>query len=398
MGNVYTVSQVNRYIRNLFEQDFLLGRISVKGEVSNLKYHTSGHIYFSLKDAGGVLPAVMFAGNRQGLRFRMENGDRVIVSGEISVYERDGRYQIYAKEIRKEGVGDLYARYLQLKNELEEMGMFDPIYKKPIPRYVNRVGIVTAKTGAAIQDMVQIAGRRNPYVQLYLYPAQVQGDGAAETIVNGIRCLDRMGLDVLIVGRGGGSIEDLWAFNERIVAEAIFNCNTPVISAVGHETDTTIADWVADLRAPTPSAAAEQAVFDYRQALSYACDLETRLQKAAGQKIQNAASRLERYQTIVRFCAPANRLEQKWNQYSEYRTRLQYCIRQKLTQKKHSLELICQRLQDLSPLKKLCGGYGYITTDGIPLEHPEQVNPGDLLTIRLSDGKISAQVTECSSI
>ncbi len=398
MGNVYTVSQVNRYIRNLFEQDFMLGRISVKGEVSNLKYHTSGHIYFSLKDAGGVLPAVMFAGNRQGLRFRMENGDRVIVSGEISVYERDGRYQIYAKEIRKEGVGDLYARYLQLKNELEEMGMFDPIYKKPIPRYVSRVGIVTAKTGAAIQDMVQIAGRRNPYVQLYLYPAQVQGDGAAETIVNGIRCLDRMGLDVLIVGRGGGSIEDLWAFNERIVAEAIFNCNTPVISAVGHETDTTIVDWVADLRAPTPSAAAEQAVFDYRQALSYACDLEVRLQNAAEQKIRNAASCLERYRTIVRFCAPANRLERKRNQYSEYQTRLQYCIRQKLTQKKNSLELICQRLQDLSPLKKLCGGYGYITADGIPLEHPEQVNPGDLLTIRLADGKISAQVTECSSI
>ena len=255
MGNIYTIRQVNRYISNMFTQDFMLNRIYVKGEVSNCKYHTSGHIYFTLKDAAGTISGVMFAGNRRGLAFRMKEGDRVVVTGSIEVYERDGKYQLYAKEITLDGEGDLYLRYEALKHELEEMGMFAQEYKKRIPRYVKRVGIVTASTGAAIQDIRNIASRRNPYVQLILYPALVQGDGAAESIVNGIHALDLLGVDVMIVGRGGGSIEDLWAFNEEIVARAIFECETPVISAVGHETDTTIADYVADLRAPTPSAA-----------------------------------------------------------------------------------------------------------------------------------------------
>ena len=240
--NVYTVGQVNTYIKNMFAQDFLLHRVCVKGEVSNCKYHTSGHIYFTLKDATGTISGVMFAGNRRGLAFRMKEGDRVVVTGSIEVYERDGKYQLYAKEITLDGEGDLYLRYEALKHELEEMGMFAQEYKKPIPRYVKRVGIVTAPTGAAIQDIRNIASRRNPYVQLILYPALVQGDGAAESIVNGIHALDLLGVDVMIVGRGGGSIEDLWAFNEEIVARAIFECETPVISAVGHETDTTIAE------------------------------------------------------------------------------------------------------------------------------------------------------------
>ena len=264
MKHVYTVAQVNTYIKNMFTQDFMLNRIYIKGEVSNCKYHSSGHIYFSLKDEGGAMACVMFAGDRKGLAFPMQDGQSVIVLGRVGVYERSGSYQLYAKEIIRDGAGRLYEAYEKLKEELEEMGMFAPQYKQPIPFYAKRVGVVTAPTGAAVQDIRNIALRRNPYVQLILYPAQVQGEGAADSIVRGIEALDALGLDVLIVGRGGGSIEDLWAFNEEKVARAIFDCSTPVISAVGHETDTTIADYVADLRAPTPSAAAELAVADIR--------------------------------------------------------------------------------------------------------------------------------------
>ena len=260
MKNTYSVGQVNRYIKNMFTQDYLLQKIYVKGEVSNCKYHTSGHIYFSLKDETGTLNCVMFAGHRRGLAFAMKNGDKVIVGGSVDVYERDGRYQMYAKEITLEGAGTLYERYLALKQELEDMGMFAQEYKQPIPRFIRRLGVVTAPTGAAVQDIRNISYRRNPYLQIILYPALVQGAGAAESIVKGIQMLDKTDVDVIIVGRGGGSIEDLWAFNEEIVARAIFECSTPIISAVGHETDFTIADFVADLRAPTPSAAAELAI------------------------------------------------------------------------------------------------------------------------------------------
>ena len=252
MKNVYSIRQVNLYISNMFRQDFMLNRIYVKGEVSNCKYHTSGHIYFSLKDDSGSLACVMFAGNRSGLKFQMQNGQSVIVLGSISVYERDGKYQLYAREIIQDGMGLLYEKFQALKQELEEMGMFAPEYKQPIPAFSRRVGIVTAPTGAAIRDIMNISYRRNPYVQLILYPALVQGEEAADSIVRGIELLDQSHVDVIIVGRGGGSMEDLWAFNEEKVSRAIFQCETPVISAVGHETDFTIADYVADLRAPTP--------------------------------------------------------------------------------------------------------------------------------------------------
>ena len=261
--NVYTVKQVNAYIKNMFTQDFMLNRIYVKGEVSNCKYHTSGHIYFSLKDESGTIACVMFAGQRGGLSFHMREGQQIIVLGSVNVYERTGSYQLYANEIRLDGEGALYEKYQMLKQELEEMGMFAPEYKQEIPAYAKRIGVVTAPTGAAIRDIMNISARRNPYVQLILYPAQVQGEGAKESIVRGIRMLEMKEVDVIIIGRGGGSIEDLCAFNEEEVARAIFDCTVPVISAVGHETDVTIADYVADLRAPTPSAAAELAVWDY---------------------------------------------------------------------------------------------------------------------------------------
>lgn len=293
--SVYSVGQVNSYIKNMFAQDFMLSRIYVRGEVSNCKYHTSGHLYFSLKDASGTIACVMFAGQRRGLAFRMKDGDKVIVGGSVNVYERDGKYQLYAREISLEGAGLLYERFLALKKELEEMGMFAPEYKQPIPFYVKRLGVVTAPNGAVIQDIRNVAYRRNPYVQIVLYPALVQGEGAVESIVRGIETLDRLHLDVLIVGRGGGSIEDLWAFNEEPVARAIFNCETPVISAVGHETDTTIADYVADLRAPTPSAAAELAVTDIRGILERMDQYRRRMNYSLQTQVQQARTRLQSY-------------------------------------------------------------------------------------------------------
>ena len=290
MKNVYSVGQVNTYIRNMFAQDFMMQRISIKGEVSNCKYHTSGHIYFTLKDEVGTINAIMFAGNRKGLSFPMKEGDKVIATGFVEVYERDGKYQLYAREIELDGAGNLYLKFEALKHELEEMGMFAAEYKKPIPKYAMRIGVVTAPTGAAVRDIQNIAGRRNPFVQLILYPALVQGDGAVESIVNGIHALDMLGLDVLIVGRGGGSIEDLWAFNEESVARAIFECETPVISAVGHETDTTIADYVADLRAPTPSAAAELAVFDYYAVKEQMAFYEKRMRQKLFSKVEHESA------------------------------------------------------------------------------------------------------------
>ena len=289
----------------------MMNRIYVKGEVSNCKYHTSGHIYFTLKDASGALPAVLFAGNRKGIGFTMKNGDNVIVLGSISVYERDGKYQLYAREILPDGEGLLYQRFQQLKKELEEMGMFAPEYKQPIPKYIRKLGIVTAPTGAAIRDIQNISGRRNPYVQAILYPALVQGDGAAQSIVNGIYALERLGVDVIIVGRGGGSMEDLWAFNEEIVARAIFECSVPIISAVGHETDTTIADYVADLRAPTPSAAAELAVYDIRELEGALLSFQLELNRAFNGKLERAEEQIRQYEGRLRLLSPQNQLNEK---------------------------------------------------------------------------------------
>ena len=276
MSKVYSVGQISKYIANLIEQDFLLGHVFVKGEISNCKYHSMGHIYFTLKDENGSMPCVMFKGNiSSGLGFNLKDGQAVIIEGAVKIYERDSRINLYARKIVLDGAGEgqLNLLYEKLKQKLYEEGLFEFEHKKPIPKHPKRVGIVTASTGAAIQDICNIAKRRNPYVELILYPARVQGDGAAETIARGIRVLDGMGLDTIIIGRGGGSIEDLWAFNEEIVARAVYEAKTPVISGTGHEVDTTIADYVADLRAPTPSAAAELAIPDImtvlRQAESY---------------------------------------------------------------------------------------------------------------------------------
>lgn len=393
--NVYTVGQVNAYIKNMFTQDFMMNRIYVKGEVSNCKYHTSGHIYFTLKDETGALTAVMFAGNRKGLTFPMKNGDNVIVLGSISVYERDGKYQLYAKEILLDGAGLLYQKFEALKKELEEMGMFAQEYKRSIPRYIKTLGIVTAPTGAAIRDIQNISRRRNPYVQTILYPALVQGEGAAASIVNGIHALEQLKVDVIIVGRGGGSIEDLWAFNEEIVARAIFECSIPIISAVGHETDTTIADYVADLRAPTPSAAAELAVYDWRELEQQFLAIKMELNRGISDKLELTEQRLRQYERQLKLLTPQNRLNEKRQYVVDLEEKLRMYMQQKLLQKKHQLELYAGQLEGMSPVKKLSQGYSYVSDDaGKAINDVTMVKQGDNITVHMLNGKVKAEVTE----
>ena len=395
MQKVYSVGQVNTYIRNMFTQDFVLNRVSVRGEISNLKYHTSGHIYFTLKDASAAIACVMFAGARGGLAFRMSNGQQVIVDGAVNVYERDGKYQLYATKIRQDGAGELYEKFLELKEELEEMGMFAPEYKQPIPKFVRRIGVVTAPTGAAIRDIVNIATRRNPGIRIILYPAKVQGEGAAESVAAGLAALDALGVDVIIVGRGGGSIEDLWAFNEETVARAIFSCHTPVISAVGHETDTTIADFVADLRAPTPSAAAELAVADVTAWLQALDEDALQLQRIMQRMIKDARSRLRECELRMRYAKPQQRLMQQKQRLDEYEERLRRVMQSLLEQTRHQLALIEERLRRLSPYEKLESGYGCILTeDGRRIRSVSQVSPGEVVQIYLADGRMTARIQE----
>ena len=393
--NVYTVKQVNAYIKNMFTQDFMLSRIYVKGEVSNCKYHTSGHIYFSLKDESGTIACVMFAGQRGGLSFRMSEGQQIVVLGSVNVYERSGSYQLYAKEIRLDGDGLLYERFQMLKKELEEMGMFAPEYKKPIPSFASRIGVVTAPTGAAVRDIMNIAGRRNPYVQLILYPAQVQGEGAKESIVRGIRMLEAYGVDVMIVGRGGGSIEDLWAFNEEEVARAIFECSVPVISAVGHETDTTIADYAADLRAPTPSAAAELAVYDYRQVQMGMQEYRLRMNRLLNQKIQVARLKLREYHTRLKYLHPRLKLQEQQQRLSEMEDRMKMLMEGKVRDARHRMALYVEVMKGLSPLQKLSHGYAYVEgRDKKAIKSIRQVRNQDRLSIYVTDGILQATVED----
>ena len=469
MSSIYTVGQVNAYIKKMFVQDFMLNRIAVKGEVSNCKYHRSGHIYFSLKDETGTMACVMFAGARRGLAFQMKDGDKVVAEGSVDVYERDGRYQLYARRITLEGAGLLYERFLALKAELEEMGMFAPEYKQPIPAYVRRLGIVTAPTGAAVRDIQNIALRRNPFIQLILFPALVQGQGAAESIVKGIKALDRLGLDAIIVGRGGGSIEDLWAFNEEAVARAIFECKTPVISAVGHETDTTIADFAADLRAPTPSAAesivkgikaldrlgldaiivgrgggsiedlwafneeavaraifecktpvisavghetdttiadfaadlraptpsaaAELAVADVRGILESLAQYRRRLRTGFCRVLEGERDRLLQYRTRWNFLSPENQIREKRQRLADAEQQLRRKMENRIREARHRLQLSLETFRVLSPLAKLNQGLAYLENpEGRAVTSIRDTSPGELLTIRVRDGSIRSLV------
>ncbi len=390
---IYSVSSVNQYIRQMFESDYALNHIYVKGEISNCKYHTSGHIYFTLKDKNAAIACVMFKGMRGGLSFRLTEGLSVIVLGSISVYERDGKYQLYAREIVRDGIGLLYAQYEQLKNKLAGEGLFDETHKKPLPLYAKKIGIVTAGTGAAIQDIINISARRNPYVQLVLYPAKVQGDGAAETIAAGIAAMDAYGVDVMIVGRGGGSIEDLWAFNEEIVARAIYACKTPVISAVGHETDFTIADFVSDRRAPTPSAAAELACADVMSLLRTIDEYSLRLDRAMAGQIGLWRQKIKTMETALKHLSPKHLVQQKRQYLMLLEERLTNKMTETVKAYRHRLETDVQKLEALSPLARLSGGYAFVTDENeAAVRSVSDVREGSRLKISVTDGTIFAQV------
>ena len=395
MKNIYTVAQINTYIKNMFMQDYLLQEVRVQGEVSNCKYHSSGHIYFTLKDKKGTLSCVMFAGNRRGLDFTLTEGQQVIAEGSIDIYERDGKYQLYARKIKKDGAGALFEQFERLKQELLERGLFAKEYKQPIPKYIRTLGVVTASTGAAIRDIINITRRRNPYVQIILYPAIVQGDAAAPSIVQGIRALEQMGVDVMIVGRGGGSLEDLWAFNTEIVAQAVFDCSVPVISAVGHETDTTIIDFVSDLRAPTPSAAAELAVYDVRSLLEQLDYSEEQLWKLMERKIQMEKLRTEQRKQLLQSYSPENKIREKRYQCIRSEEILEEAFLRILNKKKHQLQIQIERLSGLSPLHKLQQGYSYmVNCENKNVRSISQVEKGEELEVYVTDGKIITKVQD----
>ncbi len=397
--NVYTVAQVNSYIKNMFMQDFMLQSLFVKGEVSNCKYHSSGHIYFTLKDEKGTISCVMFAGNRSGLAFRMQEGQQVVVGGTVDVYERDGKYQLYAKQIVLDGAGLLYEKFEQLKAELEERGMFDSCYKQPLPRYIKTLGVVTASTGAAVRDIINIATRRNPYVQIVLYPAIVQGEQAALSIARGIRVLERFGVDVMIVGRGGGSIEDLWAFNEEAVAQAIFDCSIPVISAVGHETDTTIADFVADLRAPTPSAAAELAVYEYWQYEGMLREYRSTLDRLLKNKLDLYRGYLENLGLKLKYLSPVNQIREKRTYALKLEEQMENAMEATIMRKRHLLEVYIERLKGLSPLDKLKQGFSYVSDEeGRTVSTIEAAETGKRLRVHVRNGIIIAKTLGKESV
>lgn len=395
MAGVYTVKQVNSYIKNMFKQDFLLNSVSVKGEISNCKYHTSGHIYFTLKDADAALSVIMFASQAARLRFKLKDGMSVVVSGRVDVFDAAGKYQLYANTVQQEGIGELYQKYEQLKQYYEDMGYFAKEYKRPLPAFTRKLGVVTSKTGAAVQDIMNISRRRNPYIQIVLYPAYVQGEHAKQSVVNGIAKLDKLGLDCIIVGRGGGSIEDLWAFNEPEVVEAVFNALTPIISAVGHETDFTLTDFVADMRAPTPSAAAELAVTEVAAVENKIFEYERRLKQQMMYSLTAKRDYLERLKLQMEYLNPVNQIYDKRQRLMNIEDKLNMLIKRCVADNRNRLRLYASRLEGLSPLKKLDMGYGYIEdSQNDRIVSVSQVSPEDEITVYLKDGSIRSKVIE----
>lgn len=395
LKNVYTVGQVSAYISNLFREEFLLRNISVKGEVSNCTYHSTGHIYFTIKDGDGVLKGVMFSGSRRNLKFQMKEGDQVVVTGSIEPYKFSSQYQIIARSIEQDGAGDLYLQLEKLKRELEELGMFDPMYKRPIPKFVRRVGVVTSPTGAVIEDIRNVGFRRNPHVQIILCPAQVQGDAARDSIVSGIQRLEQLGVDVIIVGRGGGSVEDLWVFNDRIIAEAIFHCAVPVISAVGHQTDYTIADLVADKRAATPSQAAELAIFEFAQVKEELTQKKYRMDLSLRRQIRSMREKLDHKATKLQFLSPKQRLEDNRRRLMDFEDKMRSRMSYLIQEKRNQLALFASCLDGYSPTKKISSGYAYLEgADGKSIKSIQTVQKSDEITVHVIDGKIKAVVTE----
>lgn len=394
MGQISSVSQVNMYIKNMFMRDYKLNDISVKGEISNCKYHSSGHIYFTIKDKTSQLSCVMFASMRKNLEFKLEEGQSVIVDGNISVYERDGKYQLYARNITKEGFGKLYEEYEKLKKRLLEEGLFDKSKKRKIPAYAAKIGVVTARTGAVIQDICNVSNRRNPYVQIILYPAKVQGTGAAETIIKGIKYFEKTDVDTIIIGRGGGSIEDLWAFNDEKLARVIAGCKKTIISAVGHETDTTIADYAADLRAPTPSAAAELAVYSYRETVIALREAGHSLRWQMENILKIKKLKLAGYITVIQHESPKNLINDRRMFVADMQEKMENLMRQKLVSSKHQLELYIQEMKGLSPLYKLQGGYAYVSDEsGRNINSVDELKNGEQINLAFKDGYAKAVIS-----
>ena len=397
MGNkLYTVNEIVRYINNMVRSDYVLKNVSIKGEVSNCKYHSSGHIYFSVKDELASVACIIYRSSVPSLTMRPENGKEVIVKGNFSIYEKTGQLSCQVTDVKESEnvVGILYAKFNALKEKLYEEGLFDFEKKKPIPAFPKRVGVVTAETGAAIQDIINVTKRRNPYVQLILYPAKVQGEGAAKTIIEGIRTLDALNVDTIIIGRGGGSIEDLWAFNDEELARCIYECNTPIISGTGHEIDTTIADYVADLRAPTPSAAAEQAVPDVMSFINKTLYMQRLLDSRIDDKLNNVRLQVGSFSSRLDRISPENILKDEKTKLSLLSERLDSAANARITDANHKIEILSIRLHGLSPTTKLINGYGYISKDGKALDDIESISPGEKINVVIRGGEINAEVFE----
>lgn len=392
--NPITVTDLNKYIKGRIDNDEMLNNVLVKGEISNFKNHYTGHMYFTLKDENSLIKCVMFKTYTTHLSFMPKDGMKVIVLGGVSVFERDGVYQIYAKAMKEDGLGNLYVAYEELKNKLSNEGLFDEKYKKPIPFMPKTIGVLTSNTGAVIRDIINVSTRRNPNVNIRLYPVPVQGSGAGEKIAEGIEFMNKNKLaDVLIIGRGGGSIEDLWPFNEEIVARAMFNSEIPIISAVGHETDFTIADFVADLRAPTPSAAAELAVANIDDVRETLKTYNNRYKVSLKKKIELMKMSYEKCMTRQAFKNPTQKINEQYMLIDMKVKSLQNSILLKIKEDKTKFVKEVAKLDALSPLKTLTRGYSIISKqDGRIAKEVKDLSQGEKVSIRLSDGSVDAQV------
>ena len=391
--NAVTVTQLNKYLKDRFDEDENLNAILVKGEISNFKNHYTGHLYFTLKDENSLIKCIMFKSYAEKLNFKPKDGMKVMVFGTVSVFERDGVYQIYVKSMMEDGIGDLHEQFEQLKAKLEKEGLFEQTHKKAIPLYPKVVGVLTSQTGAVIRDIINVSTRRNPNVYIKLLPVPVQGPGAAEQIADKIRIMNEKKLaDVLIIGRGGGSLEDLWPFNEEIVARAIYDSEIPIISAVGHETDFTIADFVADLRAPTPSAAAELAVPDIFEVKQKIINYQNRSKLALKKKIEIMKLRFEKVMKSRVFTDPMRKIMDDSIILDDYMKRLENAMKEIKTENKNKYIELVTKLDSISPLKTLIRGYSLTEKDGQIIKKASQIDKGDIITIKFSDGKKNAEV------
>ena len=392
--NPISVSELNKYIKDKFEDDEYFTNVLVEGEISNLKNHYTGHIYFTLKDEKSLIKSIMFKTYTAHLDFVPQDGMKVMILGSVSVFERDGTYQLYAKAIKQLGkMGDLRAEYEELKAKLEKEGLFDQNYKKAIPMMPETIGVLTSNTGAVIRDIINVSTRRNPNVHIRLLPVPVQGSGAAQKIAKGIEFMNKHKLaDVIIVARGGGSLEDLWPFNEEIVARAIYNSELPVISAVGHETDFTISDFVADLRAPTPSAAAELAVPDVAELKMKIKNYQRRYEQALIRKLQLIKLRYEKCMTRKAFTGILQKVNEQYMVIDMKVKSMQHSVKSKLQNDKSITQNLILKLDSLSPLKTLARGYGIILKDGIVIKSKNMLRKEDEISIRMQDGETKAKI------